>query len=180
MRGGCARLHWHRRGLLGVENREGTRVFSGAEIVSRFAASAKTGLVRQLGTRSQRGTAPTEKLDYSLLRRDDNSSRRPGGNWRGWFGADPRHVALQRSPFPKLIVSYTFLWSSETLAGRTEAGKDRPCVIVLVATLITACLGVIRDVAIVVTLCPAVAAHRAGRMMWLAPTSSVSPCGFAH
>lgn len=40
-------------------------------------------------------------------------------------------MALPRTPFPGLIVRYAFLWSVEARAGRTEARKDRPCVIVL-------------------------------------------------
>jgi hypothetical protein len=40
-------------------------------------------------------------------------------------------VSLPRAPFPGLIVRYTFLYSNENRQGRTEAGKDRPCVIVL-------------------------------------------------
>lgn len=40
-------------------------------------------------------------------------------------------MALPRTPFPGLIVRSAFLWSSEALAGRTEARNDRPCVIVL-------------------------------------------------
>jgi hypothetical protein len=40
-------------------------------------------------------------------------------------------VALPRTPFPGLIVRYAFLWSDKARAGRTEARKDWPCVIVL-------------------------------------------------
>jgi hypothetical protein len=46
-------------------------------------------------------------------------------------------VALPRTPFPGLIVRYAFLWSDEAQGsdaaqpGRTEARKDRPCVIVV-------------------------------------------------
>ena len=40
-------------------------------------------------------------------------------------------MALPRTPFPGLIVRYAFLWSDEAHAGRTEARKDRPCVVVL-------------------------------------------------
>jgi hypothetical protein len=37
----------------------------------------------------------------------------------------------RRAPFPGLIVRYAFLWSDEARRGRTEAGKDRPCVVVV-------------------------------------------------
>lgn len=40
-------------------------------------------------------------------------------------------MALPRTPFPGLVVRYAFLWNDEARAGRTEARKDRPCVIVL-------------------------------------------------
>jgi hypothetical protein len=40
-------------------------------------------------------------------------------------------MALPRSPFPGLIVRYAFLWSDEGRQGRTEARKDRPCVVVI-------------------------------------------------
>jgi hypothetical protein len=40
-------------------------------------------------------------------------------------------VALPRAPFPGLIVRYAFLWSEEARQGRTEARKDRPCVVVV-------------------------------------------------
>jgi hypothetical protein len=40
-------------------------------------------------------------------------------------------VPLPRTPFPGLIVRYAFLWSDEVRQGRTEARKDRPCVVVL-------------------------------------------------
>jgi hypothetical protein len=39
-------------------------------------------------------------------------------------------VALPKTPFPGMIVRYSFLWSSEAKAGRTERRKDRPCVII--------------------------------------------------
>jgi hypothetical protein len=39
-------------------------------------------------------------------------------------------VALPKTPFPGMIVRYSFLWSSEAKAGRTEGRKDRPCVII--------------------------------------------------
>lgn len=40
-------------------------------------------------------------------------------------------MALPRTPFPGLIVRYAFLWSDEARQGRTEARKDRPCVVVV-------------------------------------------------
>lgn len=40
-------------------------------------------------------------------------------------------MALPRTPFPGLIARQAFLWSDEARAGRTEARKDPPCVIVL-------------------------------------------------
>jgi hypothetical protein len=40
-------------------------------------------------------------------------------------------VALPRAPFPGLIVRYAFLSSDEARQGRTEARKDRPCVVVV-------------------------------------------------
>ena len=40
-------------------------------------------------------------------------------------------MPLPRTPFPGLIVRYAFLWSDEARQGRTEARKDRPCVVVL-------------------------------------------------
>ncbi len=40
-------------------------------------------------------------------------------------------MALPRTRFPGLIARYAFLWNAEARAGRTEARKDRPCVIVL-------------------------------------------------
>jgi hypothetical protein len=40
-------------------------------------------------------------------------------------------VTLPRAPFPGLIVRYAFLWSDEAQQGRTEARKDRPCVVVV-------------------------------------------------
>jgi hypothetical protein len=39
-------------------------------------------------------------------------------------------VALPKTPFPGMVVRYSFLWSSEARAGETEGRKDRPCVIV--------------------------------------------------
>ena len=39
-------------------------------------------------------------------------------------------MALPKTPFPGMIVRYSFLWSSEAKAGRTEGRKDRPCVII--------------------------------------------------
>jgi hypothetical protein len=35
------------------------------------------------------------------------------------------------APEPGLVISYAYLWHQEHLAGREEATKDRPCVIVL-------------------------------------------------
>ena len=46
-------------------------------------------------------------------------------------------MALPRAPFPGLIVRYAFLWSNEAQAGRTEARKDRPCVVVLATRRLT-------------------------------------------
>jgi hypothetical protein len=40
-------------------------------------------------------------------------------------------VALPRAPFPGLIARCAFLWSDEARQGRTEARKDRPCVVVI-------------------------------------------------
>jgi hypothetical protein len=40
-------------------------------------------------------------------------------------------VPLPRTPFPGLVVRFSFLWSHERDAGRTEGRKDRPCVIVV-------------------------------------------------
>jgi hypothetical protein len=39
-------------------------------------------------------------------------------------------VALPKTPFPGMVVRYSFLWSSEATAGATEGRKDRPCVVV--------------------------------------------------
>lgn len=39
-------------------------------------------------------------------------------------------MALPKTPFPGMVVRYSFLWSSEARAGQTEGRKDRPCVIV--------------------------------------------------
>jgi hypothetical protein len=39
-------------------------------------------------------------------------------------------VPLPKTPFPGMVVRYSFLWSSEARAGETEGRKDRPCVIV--------------------------------------------------
>jgi hypothetical protein len=39
-------------------------------------------------------------------------------------------VPLHKTPFPGMVVRYSFLWSSEARAGETEGRKDRPCVIV--------------------------------------------------
>jgi len=39
-------------------------------------------------------------------------------------------VPLPATPFPGMIVRYSFLWSSEARAGKTEGRKDRPCVVV--------------------------------------------------
>ena len=38
-------------------------------------------------------------------------------------------MPLPRVPFPGLVVRYAFLWSDEARQGRTEARKDRPCVV---------------------------------------------------
>lgn len=40
-------------------------------------------------------------------------------------------MAFPRTPFPGLVVRYAFLWSTEARQGRTEASKDRPCVVVV-------------------------------------------------
>ncbi len=40
-------------------------------------------------------------------------------------------MALPRTPFPGLVVRYAFLWSDAARQGRTEARKDRPCVVVV-------------------------------------------------
>lgn len=34
-------------------------------------------------------------------------------------------------PFPGLVISYSYLWRKDHLAGREEGVKDRPCAIVL-------------------------------------------------
>ena len=39
-------------------------------------------------------------------------------------------MPLPATPFPGMIVRYSFLWSSEARAGKTEGRKDRPCVVV--------------------------------------------------
>lgn len=39
-------------------------------------------------------------------------------------------MALPKTPFPGMVVRYSFLWSTEARAGETEGRKDRPCVIV--------------------------------------------------
>ncbi len=39
-------------------------------------------------------------------------------------------MALPKTPFPGMVVRYSFLWSSEARAGQAEGRKDRPCVIV--------------------------------------------------
>ena len=39
-------------------------------------------------------------------------------------------MPLPKTPFPGMVVRYSFLWSSEARAGETEGRKDRPCVIV--------------------------------------------------
>lgn len=40
-------------------------------------------------------------------------------------------MALPWTPFPGLVVRYAFLRSEEARQGRTEARKDRPCVVVV-------------------------------------------------
>ena len=39
-------------------------------------------------------------------------------------------MPLPKTPFPGMVVRYSFLWSSEARAGETEGRKDRPCVVV--------------------------------------------------
>ena len=39
-------------------------------------------------------------------------------------------MPLPKTPFPGMVVRYSFLWSSEARAGQTEGRKDRPCVVV--------------------------------------------------
>jgi hypothetical protein len=39
-------------------------------------------------------------------------------------------VALPKTPFPGMVVRYSFLWSTKARAGQTEGRKDRPCVVV--------------------------------------------------
>ena len=39
-------------------------------------------------------------------------------------------MGLPKTPFPGMVVRYSFLWSSEAKTGRTEGRKDRPCVVV--------------------------------------------------
>lgn len=34
-------------------------------------------------------------------------------------------------PFPGLVISYSYLWRKEYLAGREEGAKDRPCAVIL-------------------------------------------------
>ncbi len=40
-------------------------------------------------------------------------------------------MVLPKTPFPGMVVRYSFLWSSEARAGQTEGRKDRPCGIVI-------------------------------------------------
>ena len=35
------------------------------------------------------------------------------------------------APFPGLVISYSYLWRKDYLAGREEGAKDRPCAVVL-------------------------------------------------
>ena len=35
------------------------------------------------------------------------------------------------APFPGLVISYSYLWRQDYLAGREEGAKDRPCAVVL-------------------------------------------------
>ena len=44
--------------------------------------------------------------------------------------AGQRDLTLPKTPFPGMVVRYSFLWSSEARSGETEGRKDRPCVIV--------------------------------------------------
>ncbi len=39
-------------------------------------------------------------------------------------------MVLPKTPFPGMVVRYSFLWSSEARAGETEGRKDPPCVII--------------------------------------------------
>ena len=39
-------------------------------------------------------------------------------------------MALPHTPFPGMVVRYSFLWSNEARAGETEGRKDRPCVVI--------------------------------------------------
>ena len=39
-------------------------------------------------------------------------------------------MALPKTPFPGMVVRYSFLWSSEARAGEVEGRKDRPCVVI--------------------------------------------------
>jgi hypothetical protein len=39
-------------------------------------------------------------------------------------------VALPKTPFPGMVVRYSFLWSSQARAGEIEGRKDRPCVVI--------------------------------------------------
>jgi hypothetical protein len=39
-------------------------------------------------------------------------------------------VPLPKTPFPGMVVRYSFLWSSEARQGETEGRKDRPCVVI--------------------------------------------------
>ena len=43
-------------------------------------------------------------------------------------------MALPKTPFPGMVVRYSFLWSSEARQGETEGRKDRPCVIITAIT----------------------------------------------
>lgn len=43
---------------------------------------------------------------------------------------DPGPISLPR-PVPGLVIHYAYLWHEERRGGREEAGKDRPCVVVL-------------------------------------------------
>ena len=39
-------------------------------------------------------------------------------------------MALPKTPFPGMVVRYSFLWSSEARTGEAEGRKDRPCVVI--------------------------------------------------
>ncbi|HEV2301911.1 MAG TPA: hypothetical protein VGR91_10120 [Stellaceae bacterium] len=39
-------------------------------------------------------------------------------------------MALPKTPFPGMVVRYSFLWSSDARVGEVEGRMDRPCVVI--------------------------------------------------